>query len=67
VRRIWNVGETVAAGDEARMAEQLAGWAERHGADTFILSVDGEDAEGQIERLAGDVAPAVREALGVTV
>ena len=66
VRRIWNVGP-LAAGDEARTAERFAGWAERHGADTFILSVDDEDAEGQIERLAGDVAPAVREALGVTV
>jgi alkanesulfonate monooxygenase SsuD/methylene tetrahydromethanopterin reductase-like flavin-dependent oxidoreductase (luciferase family) len=52
VRRIWNVPATVAAGDEQRLAEQLAGWAQQHGVDTFILWLDGDDQEAQIERFA---------------
>jgi len=53
VRRIGNVPATVPAGAEDRVAERLAGWAERHGVDTFVLWPDGDDVEGQIERFAG--------------
>ncbi len=40
--------------------------AAEHGADTFVLWPDGEDQEGQVERFAAEVAPAVRDAIGET-
>jgi alkanesulfonate monooxygenase SsuD/methylene tetrahydromethanopterin reductase-like flavin-dependent oxidoreductase (luciferase family) len=52
IRRIWNVMTPVVAGEEKRLAEQLAGWAERHNADTFVVWPGGEDLEDQVERLA---------------
>ena len=42
----------VPAGEEERLAEQLAGWAERHNADTFVVWPSGDDLEHQVERLA---------------
>jgi alkanesulfonate monooxygenase SsuD/methylene tetrahydromethanopterin reductase-like flavin-dependent oxidoreductase (luciferase family) len=62
VRRIWNV--MGAPAEPGRFAAQLVEWATRHGADTFVVWPDGEDQEGQVERLATEVAPAVREAMG---
>ena len=66
IRRIWNVMAEVPRGGEAdRFAEQLAGWYERHGVDTFVVWPEGDDPEGQVERFATQVAPAVRDAIGV--
>ena len=62
VRRIWNVMGGVA--DAARLTSDLVEWASEHGADTFVVWPEGEDQEGQVERLAAEVAPAVREAMG---
>lgn len=64
VRRIWNV--TGAPAEPERFSDQLVSWATDHGADTFVLWPDGEDQEGQVERFAAQVAPAVREAMGAT-
>lgn len=64
VRRIWNV--MGAPDDPGRFADLLVTWATEHGADTFVLWPDGEDQEGQVERLGAEVAPAVREAIGAT-
>ena len=64
LRRIWNV--MGGPWEPARLADDLVGWAARHGADTFVLWVEGEDQEGQVERLAAEVAPAVRDAIGAT-
>ena len=52
VFRVWNVMQPVEAGDEERLAETLAGWAERHGTDAFVVWPSGDDLEGQVERLA---------------
>jgi alkanesulfonate monooxygenase SsuD/methylene tetrahydromethanopterin reductase-like flavin-dependent oxidoreductase (luciferase family) len=60
IRRVWNVMEPVRAGDEERLAETLRSHAARHGVDTFVVWPQGEDLEGQVERLAAVVAPAVR-------
>ena len=62
VRRIWNVMDAPA--DPQRFAADLVAWAGEHGADTFVLWPDGEDQEGQVERFAAEVAPAVRQAMG---
>jgi alkanesulfonate monooxygenase SsuD/methylene tetrahydromethanopterin reductase-like flavin-dependent oxidoreductase (luciferase family) len=62
VRRVWNV--MGASDDPRRFADDLATWATEHGADTFVLWPDGEDQEGQVERFAAEVAPAVRDAIG---
>jgi alkanesulfonate monooxygenase SsuD/methylene tetrahydromethanopterin reductase-like flavin-dependent oxidoreductase (luciferase family) len=58
VLRVWNVMERVGEGDEQRFAETLAGWADAHGVDAFVVWPSGEDLEGQVERLA-----AIRETL----
>ncbi|HEX2085653.1 MAG TPA: LLM class flavin-dependent oxidoreductase [Solirubrobacteraceae bacterium] len=63
VRRIWNVMGGL-RDEPGRFAEELVRWATDHGADTFVLWPDGEDQEGQVERLAAEVAPAVREGMG---
>ena len=63
VRRIWNI--PVPAVDSEDPAAQLANWAERYGVDTFVLWPSGEDQIGQVERLGEEIAPAVRERLGV--
>ena len=55
-----------AAAEPERLSADLATWAAGHGADTFVLWPDGEDQEGQVERLASEVAPAVRHAIGAT-
>jgi hypothetical protein len=47
-----------------RFTADLVAWATDHGADTFVVWPDGEDQEQQVERLAHEVAPAVREAMG---
>jgi alkanesulfonate monooxygenase SsuD/methylene tetrahydromethanopterin reductase-like flavin-dependent oxidoreductase (luciferase family) len=64
VRRLWNV--MGASADPARLTDELVGWARSHGVDTFVIWPEGEDQEAQVERLAAEVAPAVREAMGAT-
>ncbi len=64
VRRVWNV--MGAPPEPERFAADLVAWATEHGADTFVLWPDGEDQEGQVERFAAEVAPAVRDAIGDT-
>jgi alkanesulfonate monooxygenase SsuD/methylene tetrahydromethanopterin reductase-like flavin-dependent oxidoreductase (luciferase family) len=55
IRRAYNFGPP-----EGPWAETLAGWATEVGLDTFVLWP--EDA-AQVERFAGEVVPAVREAV----
>jgi alkanesulfonate monooxygenase SsuD/methylene tetrahydromethanopterin reductase-like flavin-dependent oxidoreductase (luciferase family) len=55
VRRAYNFGPP-----DGDWAETLAGWATEIGLDTFVLWP--KDA-GQVERFAGEVVPAVREAV----
>jgi alkanesulfonate monooxygenase SsuD/methylene tetrahydromethanopterin reductase-like flavin-dependent oxidoreductase (luciferase family) len=56
VRRAYNFGPP-----DGDWAETLTGWATEIGLDTFVLWP--RDA-GQVERFAGEVVPAVREAVG---
>jgi alkanesulfonate monooxygenase SsuD/methylene tetrahydromethanopterin reductase-like flavin-dependent oxidoreductase (luciferase family) len=68
VRRIYNIPGRVGGRDEGPFAGGAARWVEslselalRDGVSGFVVWPDGEDVRGQVERLAAEVAPAVRE------
>ncbi|WP_158726422.1 LLM class flavin-dependent oxidoreductase [Tomitella fengzijianii] len=66
IRRIYNIAGSFGAGGDflrgrpAEWAEQLADLALQHGIGTFILGADDTDT---VRTFAGEVAPAVREAV----
>jgi alkanesulfonate monooxygenase SsuD/methylene tetrahydromethanopterin reductase-like flavin-dependent oxidoreductase (luciferase family) len=69
IRRLYNISGSIGGGGEGplhgpvgRWVETLTGWATELGFDTFVFWPEGELRE-QIERFAGDVAPAVRAAV----
>jgi alkanesulfonate monooxygenase SsuD/methylene tetrahydromethanopterin reductase-like flavin-dependent oxidoreductase (luciferase family) len=69
IRRAWNVsgnigaeGEGLLEGPASMWVETLTGFALEHGMDTFIYW-PSDDREQQVELFAGEVVPAVREAV----
>ena len=69
IRRAYNVSGSIGAVDEgplegppSRWVETLTGFALEHGMDTFIFWPSG-DHERQAEVFAGEVVPAVKEAV----
>jgi alkanesulfonate monooxygenase SsuD/methylene tetrahydromethanopterin reductase-like flavin-dependent oxidoreductase (luciferase family) len=71
IRRIYNIGglitdgpggEGVLVGPVGQWVETLAEWAIDPGIDSFIFWPTADEL-AQVERFAGEVAPAVREAL----
>jgi alkanesulfonate monooxygenase SsuD/methylene tetrahydromethanopterin reductase-like flavin-dependent oxidoreductase (luciferase family) len=72
IRRLYNVsgaigedgGEGVLQGPPEHWVETLTGWATELGFDTFVFWPQADRHE-QIERFAGEVAPAVREAVAM--
>jgi alkanesulfonate monooxygenase SsuD/methylene tetrahydromethanopterin reductase-like flavin-dependent oxidoreductase (luciferase family) len=72
VRRIYNVSGEITEGEErgllqgppSHWIETLVGFARELGFDDFVVAPGGDDPVRQIELLAGEVAPGVRQALG---
>ncbi len=69
IRRAYNVSGYIGTEDEgpldgpaSRWVETLTGFALEHGMDTFIYWPSG-DHERQVEAFAGEVVPAIREAV----
>jgi hypothetical protein len=69
IRRAYNVSGSIEAVEEgplqgppSRWVETLTGFALEHGMDTFIFWPSG-DHERQVEVFAGQVVPAVKEAV----
>jgi alkanesulfonate monooxygenase SsuD/methylene tetrahydromethanopterin reductase-like flavin-dependent oxidoreductase (luciferase family) len=69
IRRAYNISGSIGAVDESplegppsRWVETLTGFALEHGMDTFIFWPSGEH-ERQVEVFAGEVVPAVKEAV----
>jgi alkanesulfonate monooxygenase SsuD/methylene tetrahydromethanopterin reductase-like flavin-dependent oxidoreductase (luciferase family) len=71
VRRIYNIGglisdgpggEGVLVGPVGQWVETLVEWADDPGIDAFIFWPTADEL-AQVERFAGEVAPAVRDAL----
>ena len=69
IRRVYNVSGRVGAGGSGRMEGPVSLWVEEltrftleFGIDTFIYW-PSEDRERQVELFAGEVVPAVREAV----
>ena len=69
IRRAYNVSGNIGTEDEgpldgpaSRWVETLTGFALEHGMDTFIYWPSG-DHERQVEVFAGEVVPAVKEAV----
>ena len=69
IRRAYNVSGIIGTGDGTldgpppKWVETLTGFALEHGMDTFIYW-PSEDHERQVEVFAGEVVPAVKEAVG---
>jgi len=73
IRRVYNIGglisdggggEGVLVGPVGQWVETLAEWSVDPGIDAFIFWPTADEL-AQVERFASEVAPAVREALGV--
>jgi len=71
IRRLYNLsgkitdgarGQAALEGPAEHWVDTLAGWATQEGVDTFIAS-PGEGSLEQVERFAGEVVPAVRDAV----
>jgi alkanesulfonate monooxygenase SsuD/methylene tetrahydromethanopterin reductase-like flavin-dependent oxidoreductase (luciferase family) len=69
IKRLYNISGSIGGGDDRPLhgpvehwVETLTGWATELGFDTFVFWPEADRRE-QIERFAGDVAPAVRAAV----
>jgi hypothetical protein len=72
VLRIYNISGEITEGEQrgllqgppSHWIETLVGFASELGFDDFVVAPGGDDPLRQIELLAGEVVPGVRQALG---